>query len=340
MTKGSRPNGIELSPDENTLYVGDVGNKSDHQVHAGRRRHRHDGHRAVFVSRRCTTRSTACAPTARATSTRDLRRRRGLLVRPARTSAPCHRRDVELHLRRPRPQDDVRDVPLGPQVRNAGHPRPARLRQALWGALVLAYATFGMADAAQKEPDVADLPPEAAQWVVELRVRAVRESDGRPVPHTALRVDGGNEAFGRWQKTDHDRAPTGGRRAATDRPLSRVLPPLQIRPSRLVGELRARPEHGGHGILIRSGPARSRVAWSTTGAGRWRGATWTCGATPASCTSWTDGAGRFRVDRLTEGEPHRSPLMRPASPVAAPSTAPRARVGPVRSPSCCTEAPL
>ena len=71
----------------------------------------------------------------------------------------------------------------------------------MWGRLVQACAAFGMADAPQKEPDVADLPPEAAQWVFELRVRAVRESDGRPVPHTALRVDGGNEAFGRWQKT-------------------------------------------------------------------------------------------------------------------------------------------
>ena len=38
----SRPNGIVLSPDENTLYVGDVGNTDHHQVHAGGRRHGDD----------------------------------------------------------------------------------------------------------------------------------------------------------------------------------------------------------------------------------------------------------------------------------------------------------
>ena len=168
----------------------------------------------------------------------------------------------------------------------------------MWGALVLACATFGMADVAQKEPDVADLPPEAAQWVFELRVRAVRESDGRPVPHTALRVDGGNEAFGRWQKTittgDDGRAavrlPTGTYRVypladpfafawsesfELD-PNTEVTIPLK-RACALAGRVvddRGRPLAGSDVDV-----------WGDAG----------------ELHFVTDGAGRFRVDRLTEG---------------------------------------
>jgi hypothetical protein len=155
-----------------------------------------------------------------------------------------------------------------------------------------------MADVAQKEPDVADLPPEAAQWVFELRVRAVRESDGRPVPHTALRVDGGNEAFGRWQKTittgDDGRAavrlPTGTYRVypladpfafawsesfELD-PNTEVTIPLK-RACALAGRVvddRGRPLAGSDVDV-----------WGDAG----------------ELHFVTDGAGRFRVDRLTEG---------------------------------------
>jgi len=79
-----------------------------------------------------------------------------------------------------------------------------RGRPALFVSLALGLAlgwTRGAAAAAKEpEPDVADLPPEFAQYVAELRVKVVRESDGRPIPHTALMVDGGNEVFGLWRK--------------------------------------------------------------------------------------------------------------------------------------------
>ena len=197
----------------------------------------------------------------------------------------------------------------------------------MWGALVLACATFGMADAAQKEPDVADLPPEAAQWVFELRVRAVRESDGRPVPHTALRVDGGNEAFGRWQKT----ITTGADgRAAVRLPTGRyrVYPladpfafawsqSFELDPNTEVTiPLKQACALAGRVVDDRGKPlAGSHVdVWADAG----------------ELHLVTDGAGRFRVDRLTEGEhtAHRStpPAFRPAPRTGAP-----ARVGTARS---------
>jgi len=45
-----------------------------------------------------------------------------------------------------------------------------------------------MAGPAQKEPDVADLPPEALKWVFELRVQAVRESDGLALSSRNVRL--------------------------------------------------------------------------------------------------------------------------------------------------------
>lgn len=169
----------------------------------------------------------------------------------------------------------------------------------MWGALVVACATFGMADAAQKEPDVADLPPEFAQWVFELRVRAVRESDGRPVPHTALRVDGGNEVFGRWQKT----ITTGADgRAAVRLPTGRyrVYPladpfafawsqSFELDPNREVTiPLKRACALAGRVVDDRGRPlAGSDVdVWADAG----------------ELHFVTDGAGRFRSERLTEGE--------------------------------------
>ena len=68
-TQGSRPNGIVLSPDENTLYVGDVGNKSITKYTLAADGTRHDRDRGRVRAPRCATPSTACASTARATST-------------------------------------------------------------------------------------------------------------------------------------------------------------------------------------------------------------------------------------------------------------------------------
>ena len=165
-------------------------------------------------------------------------------------------------------------------------------------ALVLVCAGFAMAGPAQKEPDVADLPPEALKWVFELRVQAVRESDGRPVPHTALRIDGGNEAFGRWQKTittDADgraavRLPTGEYRAY---PLAKEFafawsPTFQLDPHvEVTLPLRPACALAGRVVDDRGKPLPdSRLdVWADAG----------------ELHLVTDGAGRFRVERLTEG---------------------------------------
>jgi hypothetical protein len=168
--------------------------------------------------------------------------------------------------------------------------------------LVLLFAGLAMADPAPKEPDVADLPPEFAPYVAELRIRAVRASDGRPVPHTALRVDGGNEALGRWQKTlttDADgraavRLPMGRYRAcpladafafawSDTFDLGPTLPSVEVQlplypacalAGRVVDD-RGKPLAGSN-VDVRANAGELHLV--------------------------ADSAGRFRVDRLTEGE--------------------------------------
>jgi hypothetical protein len=167
------------------------------------------------------------------------------------------------------------------------------------GGLVLSFAGLAMADPAPNEPDVADLPPELARYVAELRIRAVRESDGRPVPHTALKVDGGSEAFGRWQKTittDADgraavRLPLGRYRAY---PLADAFAfawsdTFELDPSVEVKiPLKPACTLAGRVVDDRGKPlAGSHVdVWADAG----------------ELHLVADGAGRFRVDRLTEGD--------------------------------------
>jgi hypothetical protein len=165
-------------------------------------------------------------------------------------------------------------------------------------ALVLLCAGFAMADPAQREPDVADLPPEFQQWVFELRVKAVRESNGRPVPHTALRIDGGNEAFGRWQKTittDADgrasvRLPTGKYRSY---PLANEFaqawsPMVDLEQSTdITIPLKPACSFAGRVVDDRGKPIPgSRLeVWTDT----------------SDLELVADAAGRFKVDRLTQG---------------------------------------
>ena len=164
---------------------------------------------------------------------------------------------------------------------------------------VLLFAGLAMANPAPKEPDVAVLPPEFAPYVAELRVKAVRESDGRPVPHTALRVDGGNEAFGRWQKTittDADgraavRLPMGRYRAY---PLAEAFAFAWSQSFELEASV---------DVTIPLKPACALAGRVVDDRGKpLAGSNVDVWADAGELHLVADGAGRFRVDRLTEGD--------------------------------------
>jgi hypothetical protein len=170
------------------------------------------------------------------------------------------------------------------------------------GGLVLLFAGLAVANPAPKEPDVADLPPEFAQYVAELRIRAVRESDGRPVPHTALKVDGGNEAFGRWQKTITTDADG---RAAVRLPMGRyrAYPLADAFAFAWSDTFELDPSLPSVEVKIPLKPACTLAGRVVDDRGKpLAGSDVDVWADAGELHLVADGAGRFRVDRLTEGD--------------------------------------